>query len=96
LLRDRFIPRLKSTKPESIVDDTGENLDPFRIWNVLMKNENLGGHGELSVAVGVLDMAVWDAVAKTLKFSIPRKVFSDVYGGQFHGPLVRRLVPEEE
>lgn len=31
----------------------------------------------------------------TIKFSIPRKVFSgdvgdsDVYGGQFHGPLVR-------
>jgi Domain of unknown function (DUF4387) len=34
----------------------------------------------------------------TLKFSIPRKVFSgnvndtDVYGGQFHSPLVRLLV----
>ncbi len=31
----------------------------------------------------------------TIKFSIPRKIFSgdvndtDVYGGQFHGPLVR-------
>src|SRR5712675_3314448 len=64
LLRDRFIPRLKSAKPESIVDGTGENLDPFRIWHVLMKNEKPGGHGERSVAVGVLDMAVWDVVAK--------------------------------
>jgi len=64
LLRDRFIPRLKSAKPESIVDSTGENLDPFRIWQVLMKNEKPGGHGERSVAVGVLDMAVWDVVAK--------------------------------
>ena len=64
LLRDRFIPRLKSAKPESIVDSTGENLDPFRIWHVLMKNEKPGGHGERSVAVGVLDMAVWDVVAK--------------------------------
>src|SRR5690606_32105783 len=26
--------------------------------------EKPGGHGERSVAVGVLDMAVWDAVAK--------------------------------
>ncbi len=64
LLRERFIPRLKSAKPESIVDSTGENLDPFRIWHVLMKNEKPGGHGERSVAVGVLDMAVWDVVAK--------------------------------
>ncbi len=64
LLRDRFIPRLKSAKPESIVDSIGENLDPFRIWHVLMKNEKPGGHGERSVAVGVLDMAVWDVVAK--------------------------------
>src|SRR5258707_6645639 len=64
LLRERFIPRIKSAKPESIVDSTGENLDPFRIWKVLMKNEKPGGHGERSVAVGVLDMAVWDVVAK--------------------------------
>jgi L-alanine-DL-glutamate epimerase-like enolase superfamily enzyme len=29
-----------------------------------MVNEKPGGHGERSVAVGTLDMAVWDAVAK--------------------------------
>ena len=29
-----------------------------------MTNEKPGGHGERSVAVGVIDMAVWDAVAK--------------------------------
>ena len=29
-----------------------------------MRNEKPGGHGERSVAVGVIDMAVWDAVAK--------------------------------
>lgn len=64
LLRERFIPRLKAADPQQIVDQTGENLDPFRIWDVLMKNEKPGGHGERSVAVGVIDMAVWDAVAK--------------------------------
>jgi D(-)-tartrate dehydratase len=64
LLRDRFIPRLRAASPETIADRTGENLDPFRIWEALMKNEKPGGHGERSVAVGVLDMAVWDAVAK--------------------------------
>ena len=64
LLRDRFIPRLNAATPAEVVDETGENLDPFKIWNIVMKNEKPGGHGERSVAVGVLDMAVWDAVAK--------------------------------
>ncbi len=30
----------------------------------MMANEKPGGHGERSVAVGTIDMAVWDAVAK--------------------------------
>ena len=30
----------------------------------MMRNEKPGGHGERSVAVGTIDMAVWDAVAK--------------------------------
>ena len=30
----------------------------------MMTNEKPGGHGERSVAVGTIDMAVWDAVAK--------------------------------
>jgi L-alanine-DL-glutamate epimerase-like enolase superfamily enzyme len=30
----------------------------------MMSNEKPGGHGERSVAVGVLDMALWDAIAK--------------------------------
>jgi L-alanine-DL-glutamate epimerase-like enolase superfamily enzyme len=29
-----------------------------------MSNEKPGGHGERSVAVGTIDMAIWDAVAK--------------------------------
>ncbi len=29
-----------------------------------MRNEKPGGHGERSVAVGVLDMALWDALSK--------------------------------
>ncbi len=64
LLRDRFIPRLKKATAAETSDGTGENLDPHRIWSLLMRNEKPGGHGERSVAVGVLDMAVWDAVAK--------------------------------
>ncbi|HKS62116.1 MAG TPA: mandelate racemase, partial [Xanthobacteraceae bacterium] len=64
LIRERFAPRLKEADPKSLVNDAGDNLDPDRIWAALMKNEKPGGHGERSVAVGTIDMAVWDAVAK--------------------------------
>src|SRR6202011_2156217 len=64
LLRERFIPRLLQASPSALVDETGHNLDPARVWEVLMADEKPGGHGERSVAVGVLDMAVWDLVAK--------------------------------
>ena len=64
LIRERFAPRLLAADPPSLLDDTGENLDPDRIWAALMRNEKPGGHGDRSVAVGTIDMAVWDAVAK--------------------------------
>jgi len=64
LLRERFLPRLREADPKSLLTDAGDNLDPFRIWAAMMINEKPGGHGERSVAVGTIDMAVWDAVAK--------------------------------
>lgn len=64
LLRERFLPRLNEADPESLLTEDGSNLDPFRIWATMMRNEKPGGHGERSVAVGATDMAVWDAVAK--------------------------------
>ncbi len=64
LIRERFAPRLLEAKAESLLNDKGDNLDPDRIWSHLMANEKPGGHGERSVAVGTIDMAVWDAVAK--------------------------------
>ena len=83
LLRDRFIPRLKAAAPETLVDETGENLDPVRVWNVVMRNEKPGGHGERSVAVGVLDMAVWDAVAKIAGLPLYRLLADRFRGGVF-------------
>jgi L-alanine-DL-glutamate epimerase-like enolase superfamily enzyme len=64
LLTERFIPRVMQADPASLLSDDGSNLDPHRIWATAMSNEKPGGHGERSVAVGVIDMAVWDAVAK--------------------------------
>ena len=64
LMRDRFLARIAEADPESLIDQENNNLDPFAIWKTLMTNEKPGGHGERSVAVGTIDMAVWDAVAK--------------------------------
>jgi L-alanine-DL-glutamate epimerase-like enolase superfamily enzyme len=64
LIRERFAPRLREADVASLLNDDGDNLDPDRIWHTLMRNEKPGGHGERSVAVGTIDMAVWDAVAK--------------------------------
>src|SRR5947209_16271518 len=64
LIRERFAPRLREADPASLLDGSGENLDPDRVWSAMMANEKPGGHGERSVAVGTLDKAVWDAIAK--------------------------------
>ena len=64
LMRERFIPRLLEAAPKTLRDPARDNLCPHRIWAAMMTNEKPGGHGERSVAVGTIDMAVWDAVAK--------------------------------
>jgi L-alanine-DL-glutamate epimerase-like enolase superfamily enzyme len=64
LMRERIVPRVLEARPESLIDEARGNLDPAKIWACMMTNEKPGGHGERSVAVGTLDMAVWDAVAK--------------------------------
>src|SRR5512141_1454374 len=63
LLRERFIPRLAEADPAALLDDEGL-IDPVKAWAIMMANEKPGGHGERSVAVGVLDMALWDLRAK--------------------------------
>jgi L-alanine-DL-glutamate epimerase-like enolase superfamily enzyme len=80
LLRDRFIPRLKAADSRALLNDAGDNLEPGRVWEVLMRNEKPGGHGERSVAVGVIDMAVWDAVAKIAGVPLYR-LLADRYRG---------------
>ena len=64
LIRERFRDRILDADPASLMNDEGTNLDGHRIWAAMMQNEKPGGHGERSVAVGTIDMAVWDAIAK--------------------------------
>ena len=81
LIRERFAPRLLEARPELLTNEAGDNLDPDRIWKAVMQNEKPGGHGERSVAVGTIDMAVWDAVAKIAGQPLFR-LLAERYGGQ--------------
>ena len=82
ILHDRVIPRILAAPPESLLNDEGTNLDPHRIWAVMMSDEKPGGHGERSVAVGTVDMAVWDAVAKLEDRPLYRVLADRFRGGQ--------------
>ena len=62
-MRDRFIPRILKAPPESLLD-AGGNLDPEKILACMMQREKPGGHTERSVAIGTIEVAVWDAAAK--------------------------------
>jgi L-alanine-DL-glutamate epimerase-like enolase superfamily enzyme len=63
ILRERLIPRILEAEPDSLLDESGL-FDPFKIQSAMMKNEKPGGHGDRAVAAAVIDMAVWDALAK--------------------------------
>ena len=63
-MRARFIPRVLAAKPESLANAAGDNLDPEKILACMMQREKPGGHTERSVAIGTIEVACWDAVAK--------------------------------
>jgi D(-)-tartrate dehydratase len=87
LIRERFAPRISRADPKSLVDEEHENLDPGKIWACLMSNEKPGGHGERSVAVGTIDMAVWDAVAKVAGKPL-FQLLAERYGSETANPKV--------
>src|SRR5213596_3016761 len=63
-MRARFIPRILGATPATLVDATGENLDPEKILACMLRREKSGGHSERSIPIGTIEVAVWDAVAK--------------------------------
>jgi L-alanine-DL-glutamate epimerase-like enolase superfamily enzyme len=86
-MRDRFIPRILRADPDQLVDATGENLDPQKIVDCMMRREKAGGHSERSVAIGTLELAMWDAVAK-----IERKPLHRVLSDRFNdGKIADRV-----
>jgi len=80
LLAERFVPRLLAADPAALTLPDGM-LNPAGGWAAMMKNEKPGGHGERSVAVGVLDMALWDAAAKLEGKPLWRLLADRYHGG---------------
>jgi L-alanine-DL-glutamate epimerase-like enolase superfamily enzyme len=87
-MRDRLITRIMKANPESLLNDAGNNLDPEKILNCMMQREKPGGHTERSVAVGTIEVAIWDAVAKIE--GLPLHV---TLANQFSGGKVRKEIP---
>src|SRR4029078_3035725 len=87
LIRERFRNRILEADPKTLINDSNTNLDPHRIWAAMMSNEKPGGHGERSVAVGTIDMAIWDAVAKIAGVPLYRLLADRYNDGGGHEPV---------
>ena len=64
VMRTRMIPRLLKAQPETLLDPQTGLIDPELALAFMMQREKPGGHTERSVAVGTIEVALWDAVAK--------------------------------
>ncbi len=64
-MRERFIPRLLSADPQTLLDEAGM-LDPAKCAARMQLREKPGGDAERSVPIGTIEVAIWDAVAKAL------------------------------
>src|SRR5690242_18372303 len=87
LIRERFAPRLLAADPKTLLDTSGDNFDPDNVWATMMSNEKPGGHGERSVAVGTIDMALWDAVAKIEEKPLYRVLSERYRGGELEDKI---------
>ena len=88
ILRERLIPRILAAEPDTLIDETGDNIDPFAVFTAMMTNEKPGGHGDRAIAVAALDMAVWDAVAKIAQVPLWKMLADRFNGGKSDGRVL--------
>lgn len=81
-MRERFIPRLLRAPPETLLDDSGDNLDPAKALATMLQREKAGGHAERSIAIGAIEVALWDAVAKIAGLPLHRLLAQRFNGGR--------------
>ena len=71
-----------AAKPDTLLDDAGNNLDPEKILACMLQREKAGGHSERSIAIGTIEVAVWDAVAKIAEKPLHRVLAERFNGGR--------------
>src|SRR5258705_4728729 len=81
-MRERFIPRILGADPASLLDETGDNLDPAKILAAMRTREKIGGDAERSIGIGTIEVAVWDAVAKIAGKPLHRMLAERYSGGK--------------
>jgi D(-)-tartrate dehydratase len=81
-MRDRFIPRILRADPSTLLNDRGDNLDPARVLAAMMTREKIGGDAERSIAIGTIEVAVWDAAAKIADQPLHRMLAERYGAGQ--------------
>src|SRR5215468_8030577 len=81
-MRARFIPRILAAKPEALLNASGENIDPAKVLAVMLQREKSGGHSERSIAIGTIEVALWDAVAKIAEKPLHRLLAERYNGGK--------------
>ena len=81
-MRARFIPRILAADPQALLDETQDNFDPSKILAVMMQREKSGGHSERSIAIGTIEVALWDAVAKIAAKPLHRLLAERYNGGR--------------
>jgi L-alanine-DL-glutamate epimerase-like enolase superfamily enzyme len=79
-MRERFIPRLLGADPETLLDATGRKFDPDKVLACMMQREKSGGHSERSIAIGAIEVALWDAMAKIAGVPLHR-LLAERYNG---------------
>lgn len=86
-MRARFIPRILRADPESLLDTAGTNFDPAKVLAVMLKGEKPGGHTERSIAIGTIEVALWDAIAKIEELPLARTLARRYSAGAVKDPM---------
>lgn len=79
-MRSRFFPRVMAADPASLLDETGDNFSAEKLLSTLSLREKAGGHAERSVAIGTIEVAMWDLIAK-IEGKPLWAVLNDRFGG---------------
>jgi L-alanine-DL-glutamate epimerase-like enolase superfamily enzyme len=79
-MRERFIPRILSADPAILLEPDGSSFAPDKVLACMLQREKSGGHSERSIAIGTIEVALWDAVAKIAGKPLHR-VLAERYNG---------------